>query len=166
MSVRAFEKHRVLWQSLTAMMAGLLFGAGLVVSQMINPAKVLAFLDIAGHWDPSLIFVMASAIPVAALGFRFVWEMQTPVLDDDFSRFDRRDITPGLIAGPIVFGMGWGLIGFCPGPATAALGTGKLEAVIFIGAMISGMLIQRAGARIINKERETKAAKAAETKPA
>jgi uncharacterized membrane protein YedE/YeeE len=115
-----------------ALASGLLFGLGLTVSGMIDPAKVLGFLDIAGDWDPSLAFVIAGAIPVAAIGFAL--RPQTPVAPRP--RIDRR-----LALGAILFGAGWGLAGFCPGPAIASLGLGNWHAMAFVIAMLAGMVL-------------------------
>jgi len=121
---------------LTALLSGLLFGAGLVLSGMINPAKVLAFLDIAGDWDPSLAFVMIGAIPVAAIGF-------SPLLPSlgaaDGQLPTKRNIDVRLVAGAILFGAGWGLVGFCPGPALASLGFLKGPSFLFVATMLAGM---------------------------
>ncbi|MDQ7956204.1 MAG: hypothetical protein RET84_09870 [Pseudomonadota bacterium] len=125
--------------ALTALLAGLVFGAGLLLSGMADPGKVLGFLDLAGSWDPSLAFVMAGAIAVAAPGFAWVrlrhaaWggaELQIP---------GSRAVDWRLMAGSIVFGIGWGLAGFCPGPAVVAVGMGVGPAVVFVVAMLAGM---------------------------
>lgn len=126
-------------QILAALLSGLVFGLGLVVSQMVNPAKVLNFLDVAGAWDPSLAFVMAGAIPVAAAGFALAKRRRGPVLAQTFQWSQRNVIDRPLLAGAAVFGVGWGLVGFCPGPAVAALGLGPGEALLFLGAMVCGM---------------------------
>jgi len=130
-------------QLLAAFGAGVLFAAGLVVSQMINPAKVLGFLDIAGartgRWDPSLIFVMATAIPFAALGQRLAQHVNRPLTAPAFAPPARRDIDLSLIAGAVLFGAGWGLVGYCPGPALAALDNGSYGTAIFVAAMLAGM---------------------------
>jgi uncharacterized membrane protein YedE/YeeE len=121
-----------------ALIAGALFGVGLVVSQMIDPGKVLAFLDIAGRWDPSLVLVMAGALMVAIPGFRLARRQDAPVLGGRFDRPTRQTIDRRLVTGAAIFGIGWGLVGFCPGPAIAALAFGRLEAVIFVLAMVAG----------------------------
>ncbi len=128
---------------LLALVSGLIFGLGLVISQMTNPAKVLNFLDIAGHWDPSLAFVMAGAIPVAAIGFYLGRRRQTPFLAPKLMWPTQTAIDFHLIAGAALFGIGWGLVGFCPGPALAALQSGRHEVFIFVVAMIVGMLVFR-----------------------
>lgn len=130
--------------SLTAQFSiGLLFGAGLVVSGMSNPAKVLNFLDIAaipaGTWDASLAFVMAGAIAVTFIGFRLVTRRSFPVFGERFHLPTAQDIDGRVLAGPAIFGIGWGLAGFCPGPAFTALGGGTVDAVLFVTSMLAGM---------------------------
>ena len=122
-----------------ALVAGLLFGVGLVVSRMTNPAKVLAFLDVAGNWDPSLAFVMGGALAVAALGNWIASSRPAPLAAATFQWPASRDIDARLIGGAALFGTGWGLVGFCPGPALAALGFGPWPVVVFIVAMLAGM---------------------------
>ena len=126
---------------------GLVFGLGLVVSGMSNPAKVLNFLDLGGiargTWDPSLAFVMAGAVAVAFIGFRLVLRRGAPILDDRFHLSDRRGIDTRLILGPAIFGVGWGLVGFCPGPAITSLGFGSPRGVLFFAAMLAGMGLAR-----------------------
>ena len=125
---------------LAAFAAGLIFGLGLVVSDMINPAKVLNFLDIAGSWDPSLVFVMGTAVVTAAIGYRLVFRLKTPLLGGRFVLPNRTDIDARLIGGAALFGIGWGLAGFCPGPAISAAATGRGEVFVFLAAMAVGML--------------------------
>jgi uncharacterized membrane protein YedE/YeeE len=126
---------------------GLLLGLGLVIAGMSDPAKVLNFLDVgaipAGTWDASLAFVMAGAIAVTAAGYRLVLRRDGPVLGDLFHLPTKQDIDGRILAGPAIFGIGWGLAGFCPGPALTALTTGGTPAWIFVAAMFAGM----AGAR-------------------
>ena len=121
-----------------ALAAGLVFGAGLVISGMSNPQKVLAFLDVAGEWDPSLAFVMVGAISVAFVGFRVARKRSTSLSGAPMSLPSRRDITPSLVIGSALFGIGWGVVGLCPGPAFAALGQGHADAILFIVAMLGG----------------------------
>jgi len=128
-------------QSLIALVSGTLFGAGLAVSQMTNPAKVIGFLDVAGHWDPSLAFVMGAALVVSALAFRIdrVRGARSGALPGPSlpaSGIDRR-----LLLGAALFGLGWGLAGFCPGPAVAALVTGSGRVLLFVGSMVAGMVL-------------------------
>jgi uncharacterized protein len=127
--------------NLAALVAGLVFGLGLVVSQMTNPAKVLNFLDVFGAWDPSLMFVMAGAIPVAAIGFALARHRHRTVLGEAIHLPKRSAIDTRLIGGAALFGIGWGLLGFCPGPAIAALGFGRPEAIFVVVAVIAGMAI-------------------------
>jgi uncharacterized membrane protein YedE/YeeE len=121
-----------------ALLAGLIFGAGLVISGMSNPNKVLNFLDILGPWDASLLFVMAAAIPVAAIGFRFVWRRKQPVCGEVFQNPSGSNVDRNLVLGAALFGVGWGIAGYCPGPAVTALAIVPAEAVVFILAMLAG----------------------------
>lgn len=126
---------------LTSLLAGLLFGIGLIVSGMANPAKVLGFLDLAGDWDPSLAFVMGGAVAVGLVAFRLVSGRTVSVLGAAMplppsSAIDRR-----LIGGSIVFGIGWGIAGYCPGPALASLASGGFKPLLFVVSMIAGMAI-------------------------
>lgn len=122
---------------------GLLFGLGLVVSGMSDPAKVLNFLDLFGTFDPSLAFVMGGAVLVAFIGFRLALARQAPVLATRFQLPTRRDIDARLIVGAALFGIGWGLGGFCPGPAFTALGLAAAGTLVFLPAMIAGMWTAR-----------------------
>lgn len=124
---------------LAALISGLLFGLGLSVSQMINPAKVLAFLDFAGDWDPSLAFVMGAAVPVAAIGFALGTRRQAPVCAPDFAGPAKRRVDARLVSGALLFGIGWGLAGYCPGPALASYAFGGAPAAVFLVAMLAGM---------------------------
>ncbi len=128
---------------LGGLIAGLLFGAGLSISGMINPAKVIGFLNIAGAWDPSLAFVMLGGVAVTAIGYRTVLRRSQPLFEPSFSLPTRRDIDPPLLLGASLFGIGWGLGGYCPGPALAGIGFGSLETIAFVAAMLVGMLIAR-----------------------
>ena len=136
---------------LAALFAGLLFGVGLIVSGMNNPAKVLGFLDLAGLWDPSLAFVMGGALMVGLVAFHFAARLQKPLLGDAMrlptaNRIDRR-----LVVGALTFGAGWGLAGYCPGPALASLAVGGLKPLLFGVAMLAGMvafeMLERLGAK-------------------
>ena len=126
---------------LTAILAGLLFGFGLMVSGMANPAKVLGFLDLAGRWDPSLAFVMAGAIAVGSLAFFFARRTRRSLLGLPMQLPASTTITPRLVLGSAAFGIGWGLAGFCPGPALVALGAGYPKAIGFVAAMVAGMTV-------------------------
>lgn len=124
---------------LVAIASSLLFGLGLTVSGMINPAKVLGFLDLAGDWDPSLAFVMAGAIPVAALGFALARRRPAPLCATTFSGPTKTRVDARLVVGAVLFGVGWGLVGYCPGSALASLGFGGWRALLFVAAMLVGM---------------------------
>lgn len=126
-----------------ALLAGLLFGVGLAVSQMVVPEKVLGFLDIFGDWDPSLAFVMGGAILVAAPAFLLARRMGRPLAAARFDIPTRRNVDARLLSGAAIFGIGWGLVGLCPGPALAAIGLAPLPALVFLAAMIAGMLLFR-----------------------
>jgi len=124
----------------TALFAGLLFGLGLMVSGMANPAKVLGFLDVAGQWDPSLALVMAGAITVGSLAFSVAKRRDRSYLGLPVQLPASTAITPRLVLGSAAFGVGWGLAGFCPGPALVALGAGYPKAFGFVAAMVAGMV--------------------------
>ncbi|UXS42379.1 YeeE/YedE family protein [Agrobacterium tumefaciens] len=125
-----------------ALAAGALFGFGLSLSGMVDPARVSGFLDVAsGHWDPSLMFVLGGAVMVAVPGVLLSRRLAKPVLAEDFSLPARTRIDQPLITGSAIFGIGWGLAGFCPGPALSALALGLMPVVLFVGAMIAGMLV-------------------------
>ena len=126
---------------LTALLSGLIFGVGLMVSGMSNPVKVLGFLDIAGSWDPSLAFVMVGAIVVASLAFFVARRRTRSLLGLPMQLPASATITPRLVLGSAAFGIGWGLAGFCPGPALVALGAGYPKAIGFVAAMVAGMLV-------------------------
>ncbi|HEX2011458.1 MAG TPA: YeeE/YedE family protein [Roseateles sp.] len=125
--------------TLTALLAGLLFGLGLLVSGMADPAKVLGFLDLAGAWDPSLALVMAGAIAVGLPVFRLGTARDRSWLGEAMRVPTARGIDRRLVLGSLAFGIGWGLAGFCPGPALVALGLGGAKALIFVAAMLAGM---------------------------
>ncbi|PZX18935.1 hypothetical protein LX81_00629 [Palleronia aestuarii] len=118
--------------------AGLLFGVGLILSGMSDPAKVLSFLDLAGNWDPSLAFVMAGAAVVSFVGYRFSWRRTRPVLFDKFELPTARSIDRPLVVGAALFGIGWGIGGYCPGPAWSALGLGDPGTLVFMPALMLG----------------------------
>ena len=122
-----------------SLLAGLVFGLGLILSGMADPAKVLGFLDLAGAWDPSLAFVMAGAIAVTFIGFKLVLRRPQPIFGGTFHLPTATDIDARIIVGPAIFGLGWGLAGFCPGPAFTALTTGGNAALMFVVAMLFGM---------------------------
>lgn len=126
---------------IAAYVAGLVFGLGLVVAGMADPGKVKGFLDLAGAWDPSLAFVMGGAIAVGAVAFGIARKRTASFLGAAMHLPTARDIDRRLMAGSALFGIGWGLAGFCPGPAIVALGTGEPRAVVFVLAMVAGMAI-------------------------
>jgi uncharacterized protein len=126
---------------IVALAAGLLFGLGLTVSQMINPAKVIAFLDFTDDWDPSLAFVMAGAITVAAIGFALGKRRQAPICAPAFVGPTKKAIDGRLVLGATLFGIGWGLIGYCPGPALASLTFAGTSTAVFLVAMLVGMAV-------------------------
>lgn len=124
-----------------ALISGLIFGLGLIVGGMADPSKVLGFLDVAGLWDPSLAFVMAGAIGVGLVAFSIAKGKDTTWLGLPMQIPTGRQLDRRLIWGSIAFGVGWGLAGFCPGPAIVALGAGEAKAFVFVAAMLAGMLI-------------------------
>jgi uncharacterized membrane protein YedE/YeeE len=119
--------------------AGLIFGMGLLISQLANPAKVLAFLDVFGTWDPSLAFVMAGAVLVSWLAYLVAKRREAPLLACRLDLPTRRDVDPRLLSGAALFGVGWGLVGLCPGPALTILLIRPVQAGLFVAAMIGGM---------------------------
>jgi uncharacterized protein len=136
---------------LSAFAAGLVFGVGLILSGMTDPGKVIGFLDVAGYWDPSLAFVMAGAVLVAFFGFRFAGKRAKAFFGELMQLPNNRSIDTRLVAGSVVFGIGWGLAGFCPGPALVALGSGVHQAAIFVAAMLGGMIAYTAAERIYRR---------------
>ena len=129
--------------------AGALFAVGLTVSGMTRPAKVVGFLDLAGDWDASLAFVMMGAIAVHFVAYRLVLRRPAPLFDGSFHLPTRRDIDLRLVLGAAVFGVGWGLGGYCPGPGLVSAAAGALGAVVFVVGMTVGMLIEQAVARAL-----------------
>ncbi|RWL94467.1 MAG: YeeE/YedE family protein [Mesorhizobium sp.] len=128
----------------SAFVIGGLFGLGIAVSGMINPAKVLNFFDIAGTWDPSLVFVMGGGLAVAFVGYRLIFaRRKRPVFESAFALPSKKDIDGQLVSGAALFGIGWGIAGFCPGGAIPALGLGRAETLIFVVAMIAGIAVAR-----------------------
>jgi uncharacterized membrane protein YedE/YeeE len=126
---------------LVALLAGMLFGLGLAISGMMNPAKVVGFLDVAGGWDPTLAFVMGGALLVAIPAFRLILGRPRPILADGFALPTKSALDGRLLGGAALFGVGWGLSGFCPGPAVAALTTGLTPVFAFVAAMVVGMVL-------------------------
>ena len=125
-------------KNISALICGVLFGLGLAISEMVNPAKVLGFLDVAGKWDPSLVLVLAAGLAVALLTFRPIIKHSRPLLDHQFYLPSETNIDRQLLTGAVIFGIGWGLVGYCPGPAIASLAYGQIESVIFLMAMVAG----------------------------
>lgn len=128
---------------LPPLVSGTLFGAGLTISGMTDPARVRGFLDLFGAWDPTLVFVMAGAVLVMAVAWRIRNRMVAPIFAERFSLPDRTDLDARLITGSILFGIGWGIAGLCPGPAVASLALSPLSALPFVLAMVAGMAAQQ-----------------------
>ncbi|MFL6656697.1 MAG: DUF6691 family protein [Massilia sp.] len=128
-------------QLITALLAGLLFGIGLIVSGMTDPAKVIGFLDLAGAWNPALAWVMAGALLVSALGFAIARRRKTALLGGQFHLPTAKLIDRRLLLGSLAFGAGWGLAGYCPGPALASVLTGGVKPLVFVAAMLAGMAL-------------------------
>lgn len=140
MATQNVSGQNSLAQNLVALGAGLLFGLGLAVSQMIDPQRVIGFLDLAGQWDPTLAFVMGGAVATTLITFRLVLKQPAPLFGSKFWVPTRNDIDRPLVMGAALFGIGWGLGGYCPGPAIASLGLGAANPVLFLVAMIAGSL--------------------------
>lgn len=130
-------------QIMLALVFSFVFGLGIIVSGMGNPAKVLAFFDVAGTWDPSLAFVMAGALAVTAIGYRIAFARGAPLLATEFNLPTATRVDAQLIAGSAVFGIGWGLTGFCPGAALPMLAIGRLEPLIFTADLVAGLIAAR-----------------------
>ena len=128
---------------ISAFIVGLIFGVGIAISGMINPAKVLNFFDVAGTWDPSLIFVMGGALITTFIGYRVVLRRPAPLVEEQFQLPAGTKIDARLIGGSAVFGLGWGIAGFCPGAALPALGAGKGEVFAFVAALMAGIWVAR-----------------------
>lgn len=129
----------------TALVSGFLFGGGLIVSDMVDPARVLAFLDITGQWDPSLAFVMIGAIGTAALAWRIARPRKTALFGGPIPPMPTQPVDRRLVTGSAIFGIGWGLVGICPGPAIVALAYGKWQLGVFILAMMAGIAFYNFG---------------------
>jgi uncharacterized protein len=130
-------------KALAALLVGAVFGAGLAISDMINPARVQGFLDVTGAWDPTLLFVMGAAIPPSTLAYVIRRRMDRPLFGDRFFIPETRTLDWRLFSGAALFGVGWGLAGFCPGPAIAALVLGMWQPWLFTAAMLVGMALHR-----------------------
>ncbi len=144
MTTQGASAPNTLAQTLVTLTAGLLFGLGLGFSQMIDPLRVIGFLDIFGTWDPTLAFVMGGAVLVTLISFRLILRRPTPLLSRKFFVPTRSDIDRPLVLGAALFGIGWGLGGYCPGPAIASLSLGSANPVLFVAAMIAGSLAHKA----------------------
>jgi len=130
-------------QVLIALVSGIIFGVGLSLSQMINPNKVINFLDVSGQWDPSLAFVMMGALLVTFISFRLILKKPDPILEEGFHLSKRTNIDKALLGGAAIFGIGWGMSGYCPGPAVAGIGTGNLEALVMVISIYAGFFFQK-----------------------
>jgi uncharacterized membrane protein YedE/YeeE len=134
-------------RAIVAFVCGLVFGAGLIISQMSNPTKVIGFLDVTGKWDPSLALVMAGAVAVFGVLYRLALRQGTPLLAPQFTLPEKDSLDSPLMVGALIFGVGWGLGGFCPGPAIVSAAFGDARVWVFVAAMIAGMLVYRIGLR-------------------
>ena len=141
-------------EKLIALISGMLFGAGVTISGMVNPMKILNFLDIFGAWDATLIFVMGAGLLVTVLGYQIIFKRKAPLFALSFRLPTSEDIDAKLLVGAALFGAGWGLGGFCPGPAVASLVFGSFESITFVIAMAAGMLLTKQ----IQKRMQTSAA--------
>ena len=128
-------------KNIITLFSGLIFGLGLIISGMTNPAKVIGFLDVAGQWDPSLMFVMLGGIAVAFVGFKFVQNRSQTIFHEAIHLPGTIHISKELVIGSLLFGAGWALAGFCPGPALVALGAGYKKTCVFVISMVVGMII-------------------------
>lgn len=128
---------------LPGLLVGLLFGAGLALSDMVNPARVLGFLDVAGRWDPTLAFVLGSALVPSFVAYALMRRMRRPLLATEFCIPENREVEPRLLIGAALFGIGWGLVGLCPGPAIAGLALGVWQNWLFAAALVGGMALHR-----------------------
>jgi uncharacterized protein len=143
--------NRELASRLTEFAVGLLFGCALLISGMTDPAKVLGFLDIAGLWDPSLALVMGGAVGVGVLAFSIARRRKQTLLGDPLHLPPSKHIDKRLLIGALLFGVGWGLAGFCPGPAVVAMAAGHSQALLFVGAMLAGMAVFEVAERLLRR---------------
>lgn len=125
------------------LLVGVIFGAGLTLSGMVDPARVLGFLDFGGAWDPTLAFVLVAALLPSAAAYWLVRRMARPLMAEEFCIPQNRQLEPRLIGGATLFGIGWGLVGLCPGPAIAGLAFGLWQSWLFAAALVAGMVLQR-----------------------
>ena len=128
---------------LVILLSGMLFGAGVTISGMVNPMKVLNFLDISGPWDATLLFVMGAGLLVTMLGYQIIFKRKAPLFASSFRLPTSQDIDAKLLGGAALFGLGWGISGFCPGPAVASLVFGRMESITFVIAMAAGMTVTK-----------------------
>lgn len=128
-------------QNIIALLAGLLFGLGLAISQMTDPARVLGFLDVAGTWDPTLIFVLGGAVGITVLAFRFILRQEGPFFAPTFRLPTKTDIDRPLVYGSALFGIGWGIAGYCPGPGITALVLGSWNPILFVISLVAGSFL-------------------------
>ena len=128
---------------LAILISGLLFGTGLTISGMVNPMKILNFLDIFGPWDATLVFVMGAGLVVTLLGYQIILRRSAPLFATSFKLPNSQDIDAKLLGGAALFGLGWGLSGFCPGPAVASVVFGRAESITFVIAMAAGMIVTK-----------------------
>lgn len=138
-----------------ALLAGVLFGCGLTISQMINPNKIINFLDVMGHWDPSLLFVMMGALSVTWVGYTFVLKKSRPLCADKFNLPTKKSADFPLIIGAAIFGIGWGLAGYCPGPGLTAVGLYIPDAAYFVCGMILSAVVISACSSVIARYRKS-----------
>ena len=139
---------------LATLLSGLLFGIGLTISGMVNPMKILNFLDISGPWDATLIFVMGAGLVVTLLGYQIIFKRNAPLFAPSFKLPTSQNIDVKLLGGAALFGLGWGLSGFCPGPAIASVVYGNTESITFVIAMAAGMILTK---QIQNRRQTSKA---------
>ncbi len=137
-------------QAVVALIAGIIFGIGILISGMASPAKVLNFFDFTGAWDPSLMFVMGGALLTTLLGYRLIFKRGRPLLSNHFHLPDRSDLDLRLIVGAAIFGIGWGITGFCPGGALPAVGTGRGDVLLFVAGIIGGLVATRLTLKILS----------------
>ncbi len=135
--------HQKAGKLISALASGIVFGLGMAVSGMTNTDRIQGFLDIAGQWDPTLAFVMGSGLLVTFIGYKFVLKNPTPLFADTFAVPTRTDIDKALLIGAIMFGTGWGLVGYCPGPAIAGLSYGYSSTLLFVPVMVLGLLLAK-----------------------
>ena len=133
---------------ISALIAGIIFGVGLALSGMVDPNKVVNFLDVTGNWDPSLMFVLGGGVITTTIAYWFIFARGKPLFDDDFHLPALLKIDSKLLFGSILFGIGWGLIGYCPGPAVASIGFNLKEPLIVVVSMLAGMLLYRKIAKV------------------